>query len=97
MRVRCDCSSAARRFPGGAAYSTRFKDHLLNVRASNMSAFADRPDHFIDWLASEGEAAAAAFVPRSRHGDYLQTLLTRAATRSEAGRLAHRGFGPPRG
>jgi len=30
----------------GLAYSTRQPDHLLNVRASNMSAFADDPDHF---------------------------------------------------
>ena len=24
--------------------------HLLNVRADNMSAFSDRPDHFLDWI-----------------------------------------------
>ena len=30
----------------GVAYGTRQSDHLLNVRAANMSAFPDRPDHF---------------------------------------------------
>ena len=75
-------------FACGAAYSTNFKDHLLNVRASNMSAFPDQPDHFVRWLAAEGEeAGAAAFVRRSRYGDYLQAMLAKAAERSEAGRL----------
>lgn len=47
--------------------------HLLNVRAANMSAFPDRPDHFVAWLG--GEAAPDAFVSRGRYGDYLQSLL----------------------
>ena len=39
--------------PGlGLAYSTSNPSHLLNVRAANMSAFADDPDHFVRWLAS---------------------------------------------
>ena len=29
----------------GLAYSTDLSDHVLNVRASNMSAFADDPNH----------------------------------------------------
>jgi uncharacterized NAD(P)/FAD-binding protein YdhS len=75
-------------FACGAAYSTTFKDHLLNVRASNMSAYPDRPTHFLDWLATEGHgAAAAAFAPRSRYGAYLKAMLAEAAERSEAGRL----------
>jgi uncharacterized NAD(P)/FAD-binding protein YdhS len=75
-------------FGRGAAYSTTFKDHLLNVRASNMSAFPDQPDHFVNWLAREGEVTgAAAFVRRSRYGAYLQAMLAKAAEKSEAGRL----------
>jgi len=77
-----------RAFGRGAAYSTTFKDHLLNVRASNMSAFPDQPDHFVNWLAAEGEeTGAAAFARRSRYGAYLQAMLAKAAERSEAGRL----------
>jgi len=75
-------------FGRGAAYSTTFKDHLLNVRAANMSAFPDQPDHFLNWLSAEGDnKGAAAFVSRSRYGAYLQAMLAKAAERSEAGRL----------
>lgn len=56
----------------GRAYSTNNPDHLLNVRASNMSAFPDQPDHFRQWL---GEPDGDAFVSRRRYGDYLQGLL----------------------
>jgi len=77
-----------RGFAGGTAYSTTFKDHFLNVRASNMSAFPDQPDHFVQWLAAEGEdAGATPFVRRSRYGHYLKAMLSQASKRSEAGRL----------
>lgn len=66
----------APRFGRGRAYSASQADHVLNVRAANMSAFPDRPGHFVEWLASEGEAAGPdSFVGRARYGDYLQTLL----------------------
>ncbi|MGV1013645.1 MAG: FAD/NAD(P)-binding protein, partial [Methyloceanibacter sp.] len=38
----------------GMAYSTAQPGHLLNVRATNMSAFADDPLHFCRWLAERG-------------------------------------------
>jgi len=39
------------RTPGrGIAYSTRSAVHLLNVTARNMSALADQPNHFVEWL-----------------------------------------------
>ena len=77
-------------FARGAAYSTSFPDHLLNVRASNMSAFPDRPDHFVRWLQAQndtGDEAATAFARRSRYGAYLQAMLAGASETSEAGRL----------
>jgi uncharacterized NAD(P)/FAD-binding protein YdhS len=68
----------------GVAYSTRHPLHLVNVRADNMSAFADEPDHFTRWLAKlpEEERRAAGrktmaglFVRREVYGRYVQTLL----------------------
>jgi uncharacterized NAD(P)/FAD-binding protein YdhS len=75
-------------FARGAAYSSSNPDHLLNVRAANMSAFPDAPAHFIDWLASEGdEDAHHAFVTRDRYGAYLQSILKTAMDGAAAGRL----------
>ena len=77
-------------FARGVAYSTRRPDHLLNVRAGNMSAYPDRPAHFQDWLALQtGKAADPfSFAPRWVYGDYLQAELRAAAQSGEAaGRL----------
>lgn len=66
----------APRFGRGRAYGTSQADHLLNVRAANMSAFPDQPAHFVEWLESECEGAGPdAFVSRARYGDYLQALM----------------------
>ncbi len=63
----------------GVAYGTRQSDHLLNVRAANMSAFPDRPDHFTAWLGARGAGAGAAdFVPRALYGVYLRETLAAA-------------------
>lgn len=78
-----------RGFGKGVAYSTRHGAHLLNVRAGNMSAFPDQPGHFLNWLRSRNETAdAAGFVARATYGQYLQEMLSQAATGSNAvGRL----------
>ena len=71
----------APQFGRGRAYGAEnpdhlLPDHLLNVRVVNMSAFADRPDHFAAWLRARGDCGGpTAFVSRSRYGDYLQSLL----------------------
>lgn len=66
--------------PGqGLAYATEDPDHLLNTRVQNMSAFPDRPGHFLDWLATRPEGAGATagcFVSRATYGAYLASLLT---------------------
>jgi len=77
----------------GGAHATRHAEHLLNVRAGGMSAFADAPDDFVDWLqAGEPqtgrEELAARFVPRRAFADYLAQRLQDAQSGS-AGRLVH--------
>ena len=68
----------------GIAYSTGNPDHLLNVRAGNMSAFSDQPTHFVDWLKNLPEASRAgldadigpaSFVSRSLYGAYIQSVM----------------------
>lgn len=64
--------------PGrGIAYSTAHPDHLLNVRAGNMSALPQDPEHFIRWLARR-RPDLSGFVPRLVYGDYLAELLAEA-------------------
>jgi len=65
----------------GLAYATGNPSHLLNVRAANMSAFADDPDHFARWLSTQADAPAAnedpefRFVSRGLYGRYLESLV----------------------
>ncbi len=61
----------------GLAYSTEDPEHLLNTRVHNMSALADDPHHFQDWLARQPEAEGATgqcFVSRALYGRYLASL-----------------------
>jgi len=72
---------ASARIGRGLAYSTGDSLHLLNVRVSNMSAFPDEPDHFLDWLHVNGARHGLpvpepfSFVPRKVFGDYVGSLL----------------------
>ena len=63
----------------GIAYGTANPAHLLNVRAANMSAFADDPGHFWRWLQKNQLAAADSdqfcFVSRQIYGRYIEGLL----------------------
>ena len=71
----------------GVAYATRHPDHLLNVRAANMSAMPDEPGHFAAWLAARGEPCGPdGFAPRRLYAAYLADL---AAPLRAAGRLRH--------
>lgn len=62
----------------GLAYSTPSPDHLLNIRAANMSALPDDPNHFVRWLAAHGAGQDDQFVPRALYGRYLTELLEQA-------------------
>ena len=61
----------------GVAYSAAHPDHLLNVRANNMSALPDDPTHFARWLEAHGHDPAG-FAPRLVFGDYLASILADA-------------------
>ncbi|CAH2400749.1 hypothetical protein MES5069_270026 [Mesorhizobium escarrei] len=63
----------------GLAYSTDLPEHVLNVRAANMSAFADDPDHFARWLKARNipiDDPTTYFAPRRLYGEHLGELLT---------------------
>src|SRR5271169_288709 len=77
------------RFGRGLAYSTASPHHLLNVRATNMSALVEQPSHFLDWLGAAGATApGSVFVTRDRYGEYLQSLLREATADTASGRLS---------
>jgi uncharacterized NAD(P)/FAD-binding protein YdhS len=74
----------------GVAYATQCANHLLNIRAADMSALPDDPDHFVRWLSAEESQesyAGDAFVPRRTYGRYLRSLLS-DAVRQSGGRLS---------
>src|SRR3954462_6363454 len=60
----CERSPA---FARGAAFSTASPVHLLNVRAANMSAYPDRPTHFVDWLQRISAQSPDGDLPRQSH------------------------------
>ena len=80
----------------GAAYSTDYAEHLLNVPARGMSAFADVPGDFLDDVMLDGhsgdaecaarprEQVGGEFLPRRRYAQYLDTRLRQAQAHSPA-------------
>jgi len=71
----------------GVAYGTACADHLLNIPASDMSALAEDPDHFVRWLQAGGIDLGDGFLPRQTYGRYLRDLLADTVWQSGA-RLA---------
>ena len=78
----------------GFAYGAAHPIHLLNVRASNMSAYPDDGDHFLAWLDRNGvgeekpSGNAFHFVSRLTFGNYLESqLLDLVALPSNRGRF----------
>ncbi len=82
----------------GVAYANVRPELLLNTPARAMSALADQPTHFVDYLARRG--SATTFAPRHVYGDYLgETIaelarapLDHVAARAVAVRSDERGF-----
>jgi uncharacterized NAD(P)/FAD-binding protein YdhS len=73
----------------GLAYATENNSHRLNVRASNMSAFPDDPDHFWRWLRATGHSGddRFCFVPRLVYGRYLGSLIEDRLADTDARRV----------
>ena len=76
-------------FASGVAYAAGDNEHLLNVRAANMSALSDNPTHFTDWLSRRMSAMGGAlagvhqtetglFASRGLYGRYLRAILDEA-------------------
>lgn len=75
------------RFGRGLAFATGNPSHLLNVPAGRMSAFHDRPGHFLDWLRAEApdaEHGPLCFVPRQLFGVYVRSLLNEELGRDDS-------------
>ena len=72
-------------FARGVAYAAGDNDHLLNVRAANMSALSDEPLHFQEWLKRRfdddplldglHQTEAGLFASRRLYGLYLRSIL----------------------
>ena len=71
----------------GFAYSTSSTQHLLNVRANNMSIFPDKPGHFIEWarqnnidelIEKSHLPLEEDFMPRKYYGNYINDCLNEA-------------------
>ena len=73
----------------GLAYGTECRSLLLNVRARNMSALADQPDHFLQWARSNYDPATGpgSFLPRAVYGHYVQSVLNEATQSAGKPRL----------
>jgi len=60
----------------GVAYRTPDPRHLLNVPASNMSAWHDRSDDFLKWARQRDSTVSPySFVSRRAYGEYLRATF----------------------
>lgn len=81
----------AARLAEGIAYATAAPEHRLNVPARRMSAFADRPDDFLDFMRQHhnpddlpASRLGDEYAQRRHYAQYLRDRLRHAQTRSIA-------------
>src|SRR5690242_3830108 len=70
----------------GLAYHTGNPEHVLNVRAANMSALPEDPAHFWRWLSARAITGCGdpyCFVPRRVYGDYIASLIRPLMSRGD--------------
>lgn len=74
----------------GIAYDPYSRKHLLNVTTRRMSAFPNKPDHFLEHVMSIPEfqrkdhsLIADSFLPRAVYGDYLVQVWKQALQLAE--------------
>lgn len=76
----------------GIAYSTESEAHLLNVPASNMSAYPDDPEHLLRWGRCHRdklldpqwvtEITPDSFISRRGYGEYIRWVFQEAVDAS---------------
>jgi uncharacterized NAD(P)/FAD-binding protein YdhS len=81
-------------FNTGIAYNPYSKKQLLNVVASKMSAFQDKPDDFTNWVSALNEFSgidkgilANTYLPRYLFGQYLRNIWEEALQQIMAKRI----------
>jgi uncharacterized NAD(P)/FAD-binding protein YdhS len=74
----------------GVAYGTECEEHLLNVRARNMSAYPDDPEHFLEWARFNHAHGASPddYLPRHLYGQYVASVLQQEVE-SHPGQVEH--------
>lgn len=84
--VRVMIVDEAEQLGRGVAFGTTDVRHLLNVPSGSMSARAEEPDDFLQWLGAHGheDIGANDFARRYDYGSYLGERLAEASARGEA-------------
>lgn len=72
-------------FNKGIAFNPYSDKHLLNVITGKMSAFANKPDHFLDWVmqqpgyvGKDRTLISNSFMPRRLFGTYMGEIWQEA-------------------
>lgn len=76
----------------GLAYQTADSTSCLNIPAGKMSAFADQPEHFLQYARLTGgeNIRPGDFLPRRVYGNYLKACLAEALANNPFLKVDHR-------
>lgn len=85
QKIEIDLYEKNDRFGTGIAYETNIDAHILNMPANTMSAIAEKPQDFFEWVRKNkektlssffnGNSKATDFLPREVFGLYLKNLF----------------------